>query len=175
MTPHNHIFPAAGPAQSSPLTMTRMPRLHQRTSVGFPDNRFGKSATHLSLFPPTPLILQARNFGPPRALYTVNGTAVPTRYFMFGVNWNDPQTLWLNYTNLGLGLVVVACIAVVAYGFALEIVARTRKATSPDVDHQVRELFANMEGSHTFSSPELGLTMADGGEPEKPQSPKDRK
>jgi hypothetical protein len=38
---------------------------------------------------------------------------------MFGVNWNDPQTLWLNYTNLGLGLVVVACIAVVAYGFAL--------------------------------------------------------
>jgi hypothetical protein len=32
-----------------------------------------------------------------------------------------------------------------------------------------------MEGSHTFMSPELGLTMADGGEPEKPQSPKDPK
>ena len=90
---------------------------------------------------------------------------------MFGVNWNDPQTLWLNYTNLGLGLVVLGCIGIVAYGFILEIAARSRKATVPDVDHEVRKLIDSM-GSHTFASPELGLTMADGGEPEKPQSQK---
>ncbi len=90
---------------------------------------------------------------------------------MFGVNWNDPQTLWLNYTNLGLGLVVLACIGVVAYGFAVEIAARMRK-TAPDVDHEVRKLLDSMQGSHTFVSPELGLTMADGGEPEPPKPPK---
>jgi hypothetical protein len=91
---------------------------------------------------------------------------------MFGVNWNDPQTLWLNYTNLGLGLVVLACIAVAGYAFFVEIAARVRK-TSPSVDAQVRAL---IRSAHAFHSPELGLTMADGGEPEtsKPQ-PKPRK
>jgi hypothetical protein len=90
---------------------------------------------------------------------------------MFGVNWNDPQTLWLNYTNLGLGVVVVACLAVAAYAFFVEVAARFRKSV-PDVDAQVRELFA----SHAFHSPELGLTMADGGEPDPPQSqPRPRK
>jgi len=28
---------------------------------------------------------------------------------MFGVNWSDPTTLWLNLTNLGLGLLVLGC------------------------------------------------------------------
>lgn len=90
---------------------------------------------------------------------------------MFGVNWNDPQTLWLNYTNLGLGLVVIACLAVAGYAFFAEVAARYRK-TAPSVDAQVRDLFA----SHAFHSPELGLTMADGGEPETPKpQPKPRK
>lgn len=84
---------------------------------------------------------------------------------MFGVNWNDPQTLWLNYTNLGLGIVVLACIAVAGYAFFVEIAARVRK-TSPDVDARVRDL---IDSAHAFHTPELGLTMADGGEPETPK------
>lgn len=92
---------------------------------------------------------------------------------MFGINWNDPQTLWLNYTNFGLGLVVLACIGVAVYAFAVEIAARLRH-TAPDVDAQVRDLLAS---SHAFHSPELGLTMADGGEPEnsKPQPKQGKK
>lgn len=33
---------------------------------------------------------------------------------MFGVNWRDPQTLWLNITNLALGVVILAPIFIVA-------------------------------------------------------------
>lgn len=78
---------------------------------------------------------------------------------MFGVNWNDPQTLWLNFTNLGLGLVTLACFGVLAYGLFLEVAARIRKpATSLDT--------AALSPTHAFHTPELGFTMADGGEPE---------
>ncbi len=89
---------------------------------------------------------------------------------MFGVNWNDPQTLWLNYTNLGLGLVVLACIGVAAYAFWAEFAARLQAKAAGDVDSHVRKLMADMS-PHAFHSPELGMTMADGGEPEKPRQP----
>lgn len=93
---------------------------------------------------------------------------------MFGVNWNDPQTLWLNYTNLGLGLVVVACIGVAAYAFWVELAARWRAKPAGDVDAQVQRLVAEMSSTHAFHSPELGLTMADGGEPETQKKAKKR-
>jgi hypothetical protein len=88
---------------------------------------------------------------------------------MFGINWNDPQTMWLNYTNLGLGLVVLAIVGVVSYGFALEAVARwRRRAAASSLDGEVRAMFGS---PHTFVSPELGMTMADGGEPEAEKKP----
>jgi hypothetical protein len=90
---------------------------------------------------------------------------------MFGVNWNDPQTMWLNYTNLGLGLVTLACVAVAGYAFYAELAARLRARASAGVHEQ---MLAKLGGSHAFHSPELGLTMADGGEPEGPGKGKNR-
>jgi len=88
---------------------------------------------------------------------------------MFGVDWSDPQTLWLNLTNLGLGMIVLACIGVAAYAGLAEMAARWKKAAAPEA-----EADATL-ATHGFHSPELGLTMADGGEPEKPVEEKKRR
>lgn len=84
---------------------------------------------------------------------------------MFGVNWSDPQTLWLNVVNLGLGLVTLACIAAIGYGVLQDLRERAKKRASARVsDRQVADLVSGF-GSHSFDMPGLGLTMADGGEP----------
>ncbi len=80
---------------------------------------------------------------------------------MFGIDWSDSQTLWLNVTNLVLGLVTLLAVAGVAFTCVREVLARRAKR------HVT-------EGAHAYFDPELGLTMADGGEPLKP-SPRDRK
>ena len=69
---------------------------------------------------------------------------------MFGVNFFDPQTVWLNVTNLALGVVTLLSIIAVGWGVATELFARARK-TAPAAD------------DHAFAVPELGWTMADGG------------
>jgi hypothetical protein len=87
---------------------------------------------------------------------------------MFGVNWSDPQTLWLNMTNLGLGLITLIAVAAVGYGIVWDLILKWRE--SARVDGEVSQMLAGMQ--HAFHSPELGLTMADGGEPEtKPKRP----
>jgi len=82
---------------------------------------------------------------------------------MFGTNWSDPQTLWLNVTNLALGLVTLLAVLVLVGGIAWELVERRRKA------HQLEGLDAEMlrlvSSPHVLPVPGLGLTMADGGEP----------
>ncbi|HZT29310.1 MAG TPA: hypothetical protein VFA33_05480 [Bryobacteraceae bacterium] len=77
---------------------------------------------------------------------------------MTQVNWSDPQTFWLNATNLVLGLVVVICCLVVAVGIVRELIERRRKRARAmaDLDREVRDL---------VDSYELGVTLADGGEP----------
>jgi hypothetical protein len=93
---------------------------------------------------------------------------------MFGVSWNDPQTLWLNIINLSLGLVTLVCIAAIGYGVFQDVRERLRKRASARlIDREVVAL-GSRYGGHMFDMPGLGLTMADGGEPqEKPaQSPK---
>jgi hypothetical protein len=80
---------------------------------------------------------------------------------------NDPSTYWLTVMNVALGVIVVVCCAVVAFGVAQEVVARRRKrAMAAGLDREVSDLVAAYD-SHAFHSPELGLTMADGGEPVK--------
>lgn len=81
---------------------------------------------------------------------------------MFGVDWSDPQTLWLNLTNLGLGIITLICVGVAAWAGFAELAARWKKAPAAEA-----EADATM-ATHAFHSPELGLTMADGGEPERP-------
>jgi hypothetical protein len=81
---------------------------------------------------------------------------------MFNLDWNDPQTFWLNLTNLGLGVVTLICVLIIAYAAARELLPRLRK-TAPDTD------------THVVGMPELGLTMADGGEPiDKKRNPRGR-
>ena len=69
-------------------------------------------------------------------------------------NLNDPQTLWLNLTNIGLGLVTLICFAIAGRVFVKEILERVRAASAR----------ASAADDHAFHHAELGLTMADGGE-----------
>jgi len=84
---------------------------------------------------------------------------------------NDPSTYWLNVMNFALGAVVVVCCLIVAYGVAQELAARRRKrAAAAGLDREVSDLVAAYD-AHAFHTPELGLTMADGGEPVKKDAP----
>ena len=67
-------------------------------------------------------------------------------------NFNDPNTFWLNATNLVLGLVTLICCVAVGRGLYQEISARLKKRVPVMAD------------DHAFLVPDLGLTMADGGE-----------
>ncbi|MGK2857133.1 MAG: hypothetical protein ACSLFQ_07995 [Thermoanaerobaculia bacterium] len=73
---------------------------------------------------------------------------------MFGINVFDPQTMWLNLTNIGLGIVTLACFATVAWSVAVEIAERVGAKSRAAVEHD----------DHALLVPGLGLTMADGGE-----------
>jgi|GEM_PF-422557 len=84
---------------------------------------------------------------------------------MFGVNWSDSQTLWLNIVNFSLGLVTLVCIAAIGYGVLRDLRDKARKrAVGRVTDREVTELVSGL-GGHAFNMPGLGVTMADGGEP----------
>jgi hypothetical protein len=72
---------------------------------------------------------------------------------VFGIEFFDPKTVWINLTNLALGLVTLVCVAMVAWGVAAEAAERLR-----------RRLAVFRDDHHAFAVPELGLTMADGGD-----------
>ncbi len=67
---------------------------------------------------------------------------------------SDPKTYWLNLTNIGLGIVTLACLVILCRSVLLDIWDRI-KGRAPAAVHL---------DDHTFFEPELGLTMADGGE-----------
>ena len=78
---------------------------------------------------------------------------------MFHLDWSDSQALWLNITNLSLGIVTLLALALVGVSLAQEWIARRRGAREVDgLDAEI---------SHMLHVPELGMTMADGGEPKK--------
>jgi hypothetical protein len=66
---------------------------------------------------------------------------------------NDPNTFWLNLTNIALGLVTLICCAVVGYGVVQEILVRVRKR---------KQNLAEVD-DHALLVTDLGITMADGG------------
>jgi hypothetical protein len=70
---------------------------------------------------------------------------------MYGAN--GPDTFWLNFTNIALGLVTLACVLAILAGVVHELADRRRTAHKR----------AAAADDHAFVSPELGLTMADGG------------
>lgn len=82
---------------------------------------------------------------------------------MFGLDLGDPKTLWLNITNIALGVVTLLCFVVVAWGAGVEVLARLRRRWALHMG----------EDEHVFAVPGLGTTMADGGEKVKrPREPK---
>jgi len=68
-------------------------------------------------------------------------------------DFSNPETMWLNTTNLVLGAVTLVCILAFAGVLVKELFERAReRVTAPAVD------------DHSFTYPDLGITMADGGE-----------
>lgn len=74
---------------------------------------------------------------------------------MFGLLMSDEQ--WLNGTNALLGLVCVIALIAIAGAVSRDILEKIRKRASAR-QHLVFD-------HHSVHIPELGLTMADGGEP----------
>ncbi|MFZ0732801.1 MAG: hypothetical protein WAM79_10800 [Candidatus Sulfotelmatobacter sp.] len=92
---------------------------------------------------------------------------------MGGENW----TMWLNITNFALGLVTLIALLAVFFAVGWDLVVRNvSRASSVNFNNIDAELKALLHGgSHSLNVPELGLTMADGGEridPSKPESQK---
>jgi|WetSurMetagenome_2_1015567.scaffolds.fasta_scaffold1218625_1 hypothetical protein len=67
---------------------------------------------------------------------------------------NDPNTFWLNVTNIALGIVTLICCVVVGYGVVQEVLERARKRKENLVE----------DDDHALLVTDLGITMADGGE-----------
>ena len=65
----------------------------------------------------------------------------------------DSAVLWLNITNFVMAGVMAVCFIVLGVAIARELMLRLR--------HRVNAL-----DGHAFQVPELGMTMADGGERE---------
>ncbi len=59
------------------------------------------------------------------------------------------DTVWLDFTNIALGLVTLGLVLVLVGGVARELRARWRRKRLAD--------------DHAFETPGLGVTMADGG------------
>ena len=73
---------------------------------------------------------------------------------------SDPSTYWLTITNIMLGVVTVLCCLAVAFGVVQELAARRKKKAA-----EASGLAPSFSDGHAFGLPQLGLTMADGGEP----------
>jgi hypothetical protein len=86
---------------------------------------------------------------------------------------NDPSTYWLTFTNIGLGIVVLICCVAVALGVLQEVAARYKKrAAATALDREGVDLAAGYAGGHAFHLPNLGVTMADGGEEVRKKEPR---
>ncbi len=70
--------------------------------------------------------------------------------------WSDPHTFWLNITNIVLGVVTLACIVLVGQAVICDVLERVAKRSHTG---------ATEADLHVVQLGELGLTMADGGEP----------
>jgi hypothetical protein len=64
---------------------------------------------------------------------------------------NGSETFWLNFTNIALGLVTLVCMIAIVAGAVRELGHRF-------AHHR------KLADDHAFHTPELGVTMADGGE-----------
>ncbi len=63
------------------------------------------------------------------------------------------ETLWLNVTNIGLGVVTIICCLAIGIVFGKETLERAKRKTR----------LPSIEDDHAFVFGDLGITMADGG------------
>jgi hypothetical protein len=74
--------------------------------------------------------------------------------------------MWLNITNFALGIVTLIALLVVFFAVGWDLLVRKvgkpREVNLNNIDADLKALLQG--GSHSFSVPEFGLTMADGGE-----------
>jgi len=63
---------------------------------------------------------------------------------------------WLNMTNAILGIITLVCVLVVVFGVFQTVMDKVRS--------RVRSRGVFVYDDHAMAVPELGLTMADGGE-----------
>ena len=68
---------------------------------------------------------------------------------MYGADGSE--AFWLDFTNIALGLVTLICVIVVVAGVVCELGHRLSRAKK-------------LADDHAFETPDLGVTMADGGE-----------
>ena len=66
---------------------------------------------------------------------------------------NDPNTFWLNITNIVLGVVTLICCVVVGYAVIQEVLLHIKKRKAKLVESD----------DHALLVTGLGITMADGG------------
>lgn len=83
-------------------------------------------------------------------------------------NWE----FWLNMTNIALGVIAFAAVLVVAGAVAWELLSRRaqRVRNIRNADREIQAMFG--ANADTQFTPELGLTMADGGERLEPCKPR---
>ena len=92
---------------------------------------------------------------------------------MAAENW----TFWFNLTNFALGMITVLAVLVVMGAVGWDLfglwVHKVRKSEAADVGsinlgRLMSEVRASWGDSHSLTVPELGMTMADGGEKVEP-------
>src|SRR5512140_1307053 len=81
------------------------------------------------------------------------GTREKWRWNVFGIDIFDPETMWLNITNIALGVMTLLCVAVVGWGVFSELLDRVK----------AKAALLSEPDDHSFALHDLGLTMADGG------------
>ncbi len=72
------------------------------------------------------------------------------------IELSNASTIWVDLTNIALGLATLICLGIVAYAIVKDVAVRVRQTSKS----KAKEL----DGAHVFEVPELGLTMTDGGE-----------
>lgn len=77
----------------------------------------------------------------------------------------DREVMWLMVTNLALAAVVIICGVVVVGAVIHELVvrARRRRQYMREIERDMKSLPVALD-DHAFHDPDLGWTMADGGE-----------
>jgi hypothetical protein len=72
----------------------------------------------------------------------------------------DSDLFWLYVVNIALGVVTLVCVVPVVATLVRELVPRLRRRLT-------------LADTHAFHTPDLGATMADGGEPVDDDKPQD--